>query len=109
MSMNRTARLGAVLGVVLTSGPLAAAGDPAAGAVKAEACLGCHGEPSVVNVYPTYHVPRIAGQHADYLAAAMKGYKDGQRSHSTMQAQAATLSDQDIADIAAYFAAGGKQ
>src|SRR5256885_14082109 len=51
-----------------------------------------------------YSVPKLEGQNPDYLAAALHGYRDGDRAHLTMHSQAATLSDQDIADIAAYFA-----
>ena len=83
----------------------AASGDPELGKVKAESCMGCHGIPGYKNVYPTYTVPRVGGQHAEYIVAALKAYKAGQRSHKTMQAQAASLSEQDMADIAAYFAA----
>jgi len=80
------------------------AADPAAGRKKAETCLGCHGIPEYVNVYPTFHVPKIGGQHADYLAAALKAYRSKERSHPTMQANASLLTDEDIADLAAYFA-----
>lgn len=80
-----------------------AAGNVEAGKVKAETCLGCHGVPSYTNVYPSYHVPKLGGQHAEYIAAALKGYKTGERSHSTMRAHAAGLSDEDMADIGAYF------
>ena len=79
-------------------------GDIAAGKVKTETCLGCHGIPGYSNVYPTYRVPKIAGQHAEYIVAALKAYKDEMRDHDTMHANAATLSDQDMADIAAYLA-----
>ena len=81
-----------------------AAGDPARGAIRGETCLGCHGIASYSNVYPTYRVPKLGGQHAEYIGAALKGYRSGERSHPTMRAQAAGLSDQDIDDIAAYFA-----
>lgn len=84
-----------------------AAGDAAAGKVKANTCLGCHAVKTLTNVYPTYHVPKVGGQHADYIVAALKGYKDGSRTHGTMHANASTLSDQDMADIAAFFAASG--
>lgn len=87
------------------SAPALAAGDAARGKVLAYTCLGCHGIEDYHNAYPDYNVPRLAGQHADYIIAALKEYKDGQREHPTMQVQAATLSDQDMADIAAYFAA----
>lgn len=80
-----------------------AAGDPQAGRLKAATCMGCHGVPSYMNAYPTFHVPKLGGQHAQYIVAALQEYKDGNRSHKTMQAQAASLSDQDMQDIAAYF------
>lgn len=80
-----------------------AAGNAEAGRSKAFTCMGCHGVESYTNVYPTYHVPKLGGQHAKYLVAALQGYKSGQRSHGTMRAQAANLSDQDMEDIAAYF------
>lgn len=99
--------------VLITLGsPLAAnaAGDPEAGAKKAYTCLGCHGVKHYVNTYPTYHVPKIAGQHEAYLVSALQAYRGKQRSHLSMQANANLLTDQDIADIAAYFASeGGKQ
>ena len=85
-----------------------AAGDATAGKAKATTCLGCHGIPSYTNVYPTYHVPRLGGQHAQYLVSALNEYKAGKRSHKTMQAQARSLSDQDMEDIAAFFEASGK-
>lgn len=79
-------------------------GDPEAGRVKAYTCTGCHGIPGYVMAYPTYHVPKLGGQHAQYIESALKAYREGERKHPTMQAQARALSDQDIADIAAYFA-----
>lgn len=81
-----------------------AAGDSAAGRNKAGNCIGCHGVTSYSNVYPTYSVPRLGGQHVDYIVAALQAYKNGDRKHSTMHAQAADLSDQDMQDIASYFA-----
>lgn len=81
-----------------------AAGDPVAGRIKADTCMGCHGIPSYKNVYPTYHVPMIGGQHAEYLVEALKAYQSGQRRHPTMRAQAASMSEQDMLDIAAFFA-----
>ncbi len=91
------------MGLVLSS-IAQGAGDPAAGMLKAQPCLGCHGVAGYSNVYPSYHVPKVGGQHADYIVAALKAYQSGQRSHPTMGAQAATMNDQDMADIAAYFA-----
>ncbi|MCO6412576.1 MAG: c-type cytochrome [Thiogranum sp.] len=92
---------------VLPAGSVIAA-DAAAGKTKAFTCMGCHGIPGYQNTYPSYHVPKLGGQHAEYLVAAMQAYKAGQRSHKTMQAQALTLSEQDMQDIAAFFAAAGE-
>ena len=94
-----------MISMMLGSTQAYAAGDAKRGATSGETCLGCHGIVSYTNVYPTYRVPRIGGQHADYIVAALKGYRSGERSHPTMQAQAAGLDDQQIEDIAAYFAA----
>jgi cytochrome c553 len=79
-------------------------GDAARGKILAYTCLGCHGIASYKNVYPTYNVPKLVGQHPEYLVAALKAYKSQQRSHGTMHAQASTLSDQDMQDIAVYLA-----
>jgi cytochrome c553 len=79
-------------------------GDPHHGKAISYTCLGCHGVEGYKNAYPNYSVPRLEGQNPEYLAAALHGYKSGDRSHITMHAQASTLSDQDIADIGAYFA-----
>src|SRR5690606_11711448 len=65
-------------------------------------CQGCHGVVGYKNAYPNYHVPLIGGQSATYLANALTEYKKGTRTHPTMQAQALSFSEQDIADIAAY-------
>jgi len=81
-----------------------AEGNPEAGRVKASTCIGCHGIEGYSNVYPTYHVPKIGGQHEQYLVDALEAYQDGSRKHPTMNAQAASLSEQDIKDIAAFFA-----
>ena len=90
--------------LALISLPVAAEGDPESGRMKAETCLGCHAAPNIENTYPMYRVPKVGGQHADYIVLALKAYRDGQRPHMTMQANAAGLSDQDIDDIAAFFA-----
>jgi cytochrome c553 len=82
----------------------APAGDARRGKEISYTCLGCHGIEGYKNAYPMYSVPRLEGQHPEYLAAALKGYRDGDRAHLTMHSQASTLSDKDIQDIAAYFA-----
>ena len=84
--------------------PITLAGDAARGAVLAQTCTGCHGIPGYFNAQPAYHVPKLGGQNADYLEVALQGYRNGSRAHDTMHGQAAQLSDQDIADVAAYFA-----
>lgn len=77
-------------------------GDAAAGKQLAYTCQGCHGVTGYKNAYPSYHVPRIGGQSEQYLLNALTEYKKGTRKHPTMQAQAQSFSDQDIANIAAY-------
>lgn len=94
------------IGIILP-GLAFAAGDPQAGKTKAYTCTGCHGIPGYNNVYPTYKVPKIGGQNYEYLVIALKAYRDGQRQHATMELQAQALSDEDIEDISAYFAALG--
>ena len=73
------------------------------GRTLAGTCLGCHGVPSYTNVYPTYRVPKLGGQHAEYIVAALTAYQSGERAHGTMQAHAARLSEDQIRDIATYF------
>ena len=96
-----------IAGLLLPAASANAAGDIEAGRVKSYTCTGCHGIPGYNNVYPTYKVPKIGGQNYEYLVAALKAYRAGERDHATMDLQAGALSDQDIADIAAYFASLG--
>jgi cytochrome c553 len=84
--------------------PARAEGDAARGKVLAYTCLGCHGIPNYKSVYPTYSVPELRGQHAEYLVTALKAYRSGDRGHATMHAHASTLSDQDMLDVATYLA-----
>jgi len=89
---------------------VSAAGDAERGKLLADTCRGCHAVETYSNVYPTYHVPKVAGQNADYIVNALTLYRDGQRQHGTMTAQASSLSDQDIQDIAAFMqSAGGER
>ncbi|MDC8446667.1 MAG: cytochrome c [Nitrosomonas sp.] len=84
---------------------IAQAGDAAAGKEKNSMCVGCHGIEGYRTAFPeAYHVPKIGGQHAEYLIKALEGYRDGTRSHPSMTALAKTLSDQDIKDLAAFYA-----
>ena len=82
--------------------PMSLKGDPAKGHTLTYTCQGCHGITGYKNAYPSYHVPRIGGQSAGYLASALTEYREGKRKHPTMQAQAESFSPQDIADLAAY-------
>jgi cytochrome c553 len=82
----------------------AAKADPVRGKAISYTCLGCHGVAGYKNAYPNYSVPELKGQHPEYIVSALKEYRSGERSHFTMHAQAEELSDQDMTDIAAYFA-----
>lgn len=84
--------------------PAQAAGNPKAGKLKTSMCAGCHGIPGWRTSYPAvYSVPLLGGQHAEYLVAALKAYKSGERNHPSMMGIAGSLSDQDMADLAAYY------
>jgi cytochrome c553 len=104
--MSRSRFVGLVTSVALATlafvAPVKAEGDAAHGKVLAYTCLGCHGIPNYKNVYPTYSVPELRGQHPEYIVAALKAYKSGERGHATMHAHASTLSDQEMQDVAAY-------
>lgn len=82
-----------------------AAGDPENGRKLAYTCLGCHGIENYKNAYPNYSVPKLGGQHAEYIMAALAEYEAKARSHPTMQGLAMMLSAQEKADVAAYFQA----
>ncbi|TLX22452.1 MULTISPECIES: c-type cytochrome [Thermomonas] len=79
-----------------------ATGDATRGKGLTYTCRGCHGLTGYKNAYPSYHVPKIGGQSETYLRNALTEYGTGKRKHPTMQAQAESFSQQDIADIAAY-------
>ena len=95
--------------MAMLSSQVFAEGDAANGKKIAYTCTGCHGIPFYKNSYPSYSVPRLGGQNEAYIVNALKAYRSGERGHSTMQAQAGSLTDQDIADIAAYFATANKK
>src|SRR6187431_1091371 len=95
--------------VVLALAPLAVqaqapTGDATRGKALAYTCNGCHAIPNYKNVYPTYSVPKLHGQRPEYLVAALKAYKSGDRSHGTMHSQATTMNEQDMRDVAAFLA-----
>lgn len=83
-------------------------GDAKAGEKKVAMCMGCHGIKGYQASFPEIHkVPMISGQGAGYIASALNAYKKGERKHPTMRGIADSLTDQDIADVAAYYATSG--
>ena len=79
-------------------------GNPKAAPNKIEMCIGCHGIPGYKASFPeVYQVPMIGGQSAKYIESALHAYKKGDRKHPSMRGIAISLSDQDIADVAAYY------
>ncbi|KQV32850.1 cytochrome c [Massilia sp. Root335] len=87
-----------------TAGAADVVGNPKAAPNKIEMCIGCHGIADYKTSFPeVYRVPKIGGQSAKYIEAALHAYKKGDRNHPSMHGIAASLSDQDIADIAAYY------
>ncbi|MEW6693930.1 MAG: c-type cytochrome [Pseudomonadota bacterium] len=109
MNQTMTSLLKTVVASATMLGALAAhaqtaAGDVKAGESKAAMCIGCHGIPGYQNAFPEIHkVPMISGQSAGYIAAALQAYRKGERKHPTMRGIAGSLSDQDIADLAAFY------
>ena len=105
---NRLILMAGLLGIsvpALAQQPLV--GDPKAAQQKIAMCEGCHGIPGYRTAYPdVYSVPKLGGQSPTYISNALHAYKAGQRSHPSMRGIAASLSDKDIADLAAYYAAG---
>ncbi len=98
--MTRTRILAASLFLTLAA-PAFASGDADAGRKKSVPCQACHG-PAGISVSPEF--PILAGQNADYLAAALSHYKNGKRKNAIMQSQVTNLTPKDMADLAAFFA-----
>jgi cytochrome c553 len=87
----------------------ALAQDAKEGERKISMCVGCHGIPGYQASFPEVHkVPKISGQGAKYIVAALNAYKKGERKHPTMRSIAASLSDKDMADVAAFYEQQGK-
>jgi cytochrome c553 len=85
------------------------AGNTEAAKEKNSMCIGCHGIPMYKTAFPeVYSVPMIAGQSPDYIVKALQAYRAGERGHPSMQGIAKSLSDQDMADLAAYYGGAGK-
>lgn len=96
--LTRSLAVTAAIGLAACTEP---SGDPQAGREKSVTCQACHGTDGIA-VDPTY--PNLAGQYEDYLAHTLRGYRDGTRQNAVMAGMAAGLSDQDIADLAAFYA-----
>jgi len=96
-----------LLAALISSEAVLAEGDPEAGKELGYTCLGCHGIEGYRNAYPSFRVPKLGGQKAGYLVIALQGYRSGERPHPTMQAQASSLTDQQIEDVSAYLATLG--
>jgi len=99
--MTKSIIMGGCIALAVSTGYAQAQGDAAAGKQKSEACWGCHGEDGNASA-PIF--PKLAGQHASYLAKQLSDYRAQKRVDPTMSAMAASLSDADIADLSAYFA-----
>lgn len=110
--MKRLSAISFCLGLVALTPGMAQAAEskPVATRDKVSMCIGCHGIPGYKTAFPvTYNVPKLGGQHAAYIVKALQGYKSGDRTHPSMRAIAAGLSDKDMADVAAYYAAPAVQ
>jgi cytochrome c553 len=95
--------------LALAGAAQAADGNAEAGKKKTQMCAGCHGIDGFRTAFPeVYSVPRLGGQSANYIVAALKAYKSGDRVHPSMRAIAGSLSDQDMADLAAYYTSAAK-
>ena len=105
--VTRTASL--LLATLFLGQAANAQGDPEAGKELGYTCLGCHGIEGYRNAYPSFRVPKLGGQKAGYLVIALQGYRSGERPHPTMQAQASSLTNQQIEDVSAYLATLGNE
>ncbi|MDR6641700.1 MULTISPECIES: c-type cytochrome [Rhodanobacteraceae] len=106
--MKRLHLVGLIAVALCAASAAHAEGDKARGRTLVYTCNGCHGVPGYANAYPEYHVPHIVGQNEQYIVNALKAYKSGERTHPTMGAQAQSMSDQEIEDIAAYLSSIAK-
>jgi cytochrome c553 len=103
-------KLGISLGLALSASfslasDAALVGNAKAAENKVAMCIGCHAIPGYKTVFPeVYSVPMIGGQSTEYIESALKAYQKGERKHLSMRGIAGSLSDQDIKDLAAYYA-----
>lgn len=98
--MNKTLTLLTLSIALAAAAPVLAGGNAEAGKAKSATCAGCHGPDGNS---PATSFPKLAGQHEDYLHQALKDYKSGKRKNPIMSGQVASLSDQDMQDLAAFF------
>ena len=102
--MKKLFALIALAGVANLASAQEIVGNAKAAQNKVAACIGCHGIPGYKTTFPeVYQVPMIGGQSAKYIENALKAYQKGERKHPSMRGIAAGLTDQDIADVAAYY------
>jgi cytochrome c553 len=103
-TMNKLFAMLVLAGCAQVASAAEVVGNPKAAVAKIEMCIGCHGIPGYKAVFPeVYRVPMISGQSAAYLEAALKAYRKGDRKHPSMNGIAASLTDQDIADVSVYY------
>lgn len=107
--MKKLLQISLALTALAGASTMALAQDVAAGQKKVAMCIGCHGIPGYQSSFPeVYKVPMISGQNAKYIVASLSAYAKGERKHPTMRGIALSLSDQDMADIAAFYEQHGK-
>lgn len=99
--MKTSALIGALIVCIIGSHAQAQSGDYRRGLEKSQICQSCHGKTGNESLMPSY--PRLAGQHEDYLVFSLKSYREGRRKNAVMAGFAANLTDQDIADLAAWY------
>jgi cytochrome c553 len=109
-TLKKTRTAGSIMVIVLALWlqPALAEGDAARGAERGFTCLGCHGIEGQRNAYPSFRVPKLGGQKSEYVRAALLSYRAGTRPHPTMQAQASSLSDDDIDNLVAWLGSFGE-
>lgn len=109
MTTRSGAIIAALFAVAVAGGAQAQSAGAPAGKVNVSMCIGCHGIENYHTAFPeVYHVPRIAGQSQQYIVKALQAYRSGDRRHPSMQGIAKSLSDQEMAELAAYYGGAAK-
>jgi cytochrome c553 len=105
LAVAASALAASLLPIAVAAQTAPAQGDAAKGREKIQMCAGCHGIQGYRTAFPeVYTVPHIGGQHAAYIVKSLQAYRSGERNHPSMRAIASTLSDEDMANLAAYYA-----